>query len=236
MTTNHDELLQHFFAAEMRRTGLLRKLSGFIIGILLLSNILFAFGYFNLPTNAFVNALAIFCLYGTALHHRKLRTSLQRRLSALLGQIHLDWAELNALGLTPEQEELIFTALTKNFTAHSNIHIEMKRGRGRDEKGPSFADSGEHFAQAAQLSDPAEHDQDYVDLEGPLAQGEILVEEANKAYAVRAKQRWELAERQDMDLIEAGVSTLGDLVASGWFENNAKDGAFAELMESTSKE
>ena len=31
---------------------------------------------------------------------------------------------------------------------------------------------------------------------------------------------------------EEGVERLGDLVASGWFERNAKDGALSELMES----
>jgi hypothetical protein len=35
-----------------------------------------------------------------------------------------------------------------------------------------------------------------------------------------------------MDNIEAGVKRLGDLVASGWFEQNAEDGALANLMES----
>ena len=35
-----------------------------------------------------------------------------------------------------------------------------------------------------------------------------------------------------MDNIEEGVSRLGDLVATGWFERNAKDGAVEELMKS----
>jgi hypothetical protein len=35
-----------------------------------------------------------------------------------------------------------------------------------------------------------------------------------------------------MDNIEAGVERLGDLVAAGWFEQNAKDGAVEELMNS----
>ena len=39
-----------------------------------------------------------------------------------------------------------------------------------------------------------------------------------------------LAERRDLDNIEEGVERLGDLVASGWFERNAKDGAVEELM------
>jgi hypothetical protein len=34
-----------------------------------------------------------------------------------------------------------------------------------------------------------------------------------------------------MDMVEAGVERLGDLVASGWFEQNPEDGALAALME-----
>ena len=33
-----------------------------------------------------------------------------------------------------------------------------------------------------------------------------------------------------MDMIEAGVERLGDLVAAGWFEKNVKDGAVNYLM------
>ena len=64
---------------------------------------------------------------------------------------------------------------------------------------------------------------------------EQLVEEANQQYAEEAQRQWDLAERRDMDNVEAGVERLGDLVASGWFERNAKDGAVEELMNSKRK-
>ena len=41
----------------------------------------------------------------------------------------------------------------------------------------------------------------------------------------------EKSEREDQDIIEAGVDNLGELVKSGWFEKNAKDGAMKELYE-----
>jgi hypothetical protein len=61
---------------------------------------------------------------------------------------------------------------------------------------------------------------------------EQLVEEANQQYADEAQRQWDIAEARDMDTIEAGVERLGDLVAAGWFEQNAKDGAVEELMNS----
>lgn len=65
---------------------------------------------------------------------------------------------------------------------------------------------------------------------GPLGTGEVLVEEANESYATQAQERWEASEKADMDMIEAGVERLGDLVAAGWFEKNVKDGAVNDLM------
>ena len=47
-----------------------------------------------------------------------------------------------------------------------------------------------------------------------------------------AQERWEEAERADMDLVEAGVERLGDLVATDWFEKHAKDGAVEDLTGS----
>ena len=80
--------------------------------------------------------------------------------------------------------------------------------------------------------DPNLHEDEYLGLEGELRVSERLVEEANQQYAEQAQQQWEVAEARDLDNIEAGVKRLGDLVASGWFEQNAKDGALSELMES----
>ena len=80
--------------------------------------------------------------------------------------------------------------------------------------------------------DPQLHEEDYLGLEGDLRVAEQLVEEANQHYADEAQRLWDIAEARDMDNIEAGVERLGDLVATGWFERNAKDGAVEELMNS----
>ncbi|MBL6744158.1 MAG: hypothetical protein ISP83_07250, partial [Candidatus Poseidonia sp.] len=49
--------------------------------------------------------------------------------------------------------------------------------------------------------------------------------------AARAQERWDASEKADMDLIEAGVGRLGDLVKTDWFGKNAKDGAVEDLLE-----
>ena len=58
--------------------------------------------------------------------------------------------------------------------------------------------------------------------------------EADKRYAEHAQQRWEEAERNDPDLIEAGVTRLGDLVATDYFEKNHDPGAVSNLTASQS--
>ena len=80
--------------------------------------------------------------------------------------------------------------------------------------------------------DSSVHEGDYEGLEGELGVAEQLVEEANQQYADEAQRQWDIAEARDMDNVEAGVDRLGDLVATGWFERNAKDGAVEELMNS----
>jgi len=69
-----------------------------------------------------------------------------------------------------------------------------------------------------------------------LSRSEHLVGEANAQYEVVANERWKAAEEADLDLIEAGVERLGDLVRTDWLEKNAKDGALDELMGQGQKE
>ena len=106
------------------------------------------------------------------------------------------------------------------------------RTRGEDEKGPAFDTSSASVSADAERVDPALHEEDYTGLEGELRVSEQLVEEANQHYAEEAQRLWDIAEARDMDNIEEGVSRLGDLVATGWFERNPKDGAVEELMKS----
>jgi hypothetical protein len=45
-----------------------------------------------------------------------------------------------------------------------------------------------------------------------------------------SQKRWDTSQRNDPDLIEAGVETLAELVTTDYFEKNSKDGAVDELM------
>ena len=56
-----------------------------------------------------------------------------------------------------------------------------------------------------------------------------MVDLADKQYAKDAAKQWTDSEKNDSDLIEAGVENLGDLIKTGWFDKNSKDGAVNDL-------
>ena len=74
----------------------------------------------------------------------------------------------------------------------------------------------------------------YADLEQDLTVAEQVKAEADKRYAEHAQQRWEEAERNDPDLIEAGVTRLGDLVTTDYFEKNQDSKAVSKLTSDQS--
>ena len=55
-----------------------------------------------------------------------------------------------------------------------------------------------------------------------MTKSEKIVEEANIIAAEDAQKRWERSEANDPELIEAGVTKLGDLVARGHFDGPKK--------------
>ena len=73
-------------------------------------------------------------------------------------------------------------------------------------------------------------------MEDDLRPSELLVTEANLRYEAIAQKRWEDSESSDVDLVEAGVERLGDLVQTDWFEKNAKEGVVQALMDSVKDE
>jgi RecA-family ATPase len=79
----------------------------------------------------------------------------------------------------------------------------------------------------------AEEREEYQGLEEELTVAQQVKAEADLRYAEHAQQRWEEAERNDPDLIEAGVERLGDLVATDYFEKNHDPNAVSKLMEET---
>ena len=162
------------------------------------------------------------------------RTTLQERLTRLLNSIEFGWEELNGLDLNPSEADHLHVAFSTTAGRIATNETQL-RPRGSDEKGPAFDRSETTVDPAKQRVDPAIHEADYIGLEGDLGVAETLVEEANHRYAEEAQRQWAKSEARDMDNIEAGVKRLGDLVASGWFEANAEDGALTKLMEESSE-
>ena len=159
------------------------------------------------------------------------KKTLHHRLTKLIDAIEFGWEELNGLDLNQhEADELhhAFTATTVGRVSANKTHL---RTRGTDEKGPAFDRSEAAVDVNVARVDPSDHEGDYEGLEDELRVAEQLVEEANQHYAEEAQRQWDIAEQRDMDMVEAGVERLGDLVASGWFEQHPEDGALAALME-----
>ena len=107
---------------------------------------------------------------------------------------------------------------------------EYLRNRGQDEKGPSFHQNDSLFSTKKSIVIPVSNEV-YQNLDSDITEGEKLVNSADLIYFENAKEQWKKSEREDQDIIEAGVDNLGELVKSGWFEKNAKDGAMKELYE-----
>ena len=163
---------------------------------------------------------------------RHQKKTLQERLGALLASIEFGWDELHGLDLNTAEADHLHLAFSATTLGRITTNESYLRTRGSDEKGPAFDEAEAPINASKQRVDPLLHEEDYVGLEGELRVAEQLVEEANQQYADEAQRQWDIAEAQDMDNIEAGVKRLGDLVATGWFERNAKDGAVEEVMNS----
>ena len=170
-----------------------------------------------------------FVMMWLSLHQKK---TLQDRLGALLASIEFGWDEFHGLDLNSAEADHLHIAFAATTLGRTTTNESYLRTRGSDEKGPAFDEAEAAISASKQRVDPLLHEEDYVGLEGELRVAEQLVEEANQQYADEAQRQWDIAEARDMDNIEAGVKRLGDLVATGWFEQNAKDGAVEELMNS----
>ena len=135
----------------------------------------------------------------------------------------------------PSRNRLVLAAEAGTF---SELQVKKNTGaiRGHDEKGFTGGKKAKPLDAAALRRDASESEGDYVGLEGELRRSEHLVEEANARYEEAAGKQWKAAEEADIDLIEAGVERLGDLVQTDWFEKNAKNGAVDEVMGQGQKE
>jgi hypothetical protein len=107
------------------------------------------------------------------------------------------------------------------------------RTRGKDARGFTGGVI-ESELDGEQAIRPVSKEDQYSELEQALTITEQVKAEADKRYAEHAQQRWEEAERNDPDLIEAGVTRLGDLVATDYFEKNHDPSAVSTLTASQS--
>ena len=89
--------------------------------------------------------------------------------------------------------------------------------RGRDPRGPAKGKGADTFEKSLARVDAMTPHPELEGLEGELTKSEKIVEEANIIAAEDAQKRWERSEANDPELIEAGVTKLGDLVARGHF-------------------
>ena len=163
-----------------------------------------------------------------AANHRK---ALQREESLLrLLEVNLDLFEGH-----PYRQRLIVAAQNDSF---EELQVRKNKGvvRGQDEKGFTGGRKAQPLDSNANRRDVSHSDGNYEGLEGELRRSEHLVNEANTQYEKKANEQWQASEASDVDLIEAGVERLGDLVQTEWFEKNAMDGAVDELMGQGQKE
>ena len=224
-------LIEHFFVQE--RAGR-KKLLFAIWGIVILTDIFVLIAYLQgMDVYRIIQFLTVPLVLAVAvqwLSSHRIKT-LQRRLGTLLDSIEFGWEELNGLDLDQKEADHLHQAFAASNIGRIATNESYLRTRGGDEKGPAFDKTETSVDPNHVRVDPSLHEADYEDLEGDLRVSEKLVEEANQYYATVAQRQWDIAEKRDMDMAEEGVERLGDLVASGWFERNQKDGALRELME-----
>ena len=131
---------------------------------------------------------------------------------------------------TRNSVERKLTKLFGNIPQRITSNSEMTRTRGDDEKGPTWGKQDGVFGEVTDYRDAVEHGKVFDGLEGELNKSEKLIKNANENYSEMAQRRWEKAQSNDPDLVEAGVETLAELVTTDYFEKNSKDGAVEELM------
>lgn len=213
---------------EQRRRQAKRVLFGLLIGLVLIAGWCIENGCNTGVVLICTAILFTMLLLVNAANHRK---ALQREESLLrLLEVNLDLFEGH-----PYRQRLIVAAQNDSF---EELQVRKNKGvvRGQDEKGFTGGRKAQPLDSNANRRDVSHSDGNYEGLEGELRRSEHLVNEANTQYEKKANEQWQASEASDVDLIEAGVERLGDLVQTEWFEKNAMDGAVDELMGQGQKE
>ena len=202
------------------------------------SSVLVFFVFDLLSIDGFYLLMILFLQLMTILLQIFIWNMSEKKRVILLEKILLDfdssWEVVRESVRTDEEVDLLYQAFTKvHFQVPESISPRMQRAS--DEKGPSWGKEEATLSPNVGRRDAIESSSMYDGLDGPLQIGEKIVEEANQKYAQEAQIRWEEAEKNDADLIEAGVERLGDLLRTDWFEKNSEDGAVARLMSNNNQ-
>ena len=154
------------------------------------------------------------------------RSTANKWIEEMLSTLHVDIDEFEGT-LTLER------VLEQVNMQTIDVETNPVRTRGGDERGFTGGVIESDLDEEQAIRPVSKHDR-YEDLEQELTIAEQVKAEADQRYAEHAQQRWEEAERNDPDLIEAGVTRLGDLVATDYFEKNHDPEAVSKLTSSQS--
>tara|TARA_B100000459_G_scaffold85401_1_gene47823 strand:- start:2383 stop:3045 length:663 start_codon:yes stop_codon:yes gene_type:complete len=154
------------------------------------------------------------------------RSTANKWIEEMLSELHIDIDDFEgALTLERVLEQVNMQTI--------EVEKNPVRTRGKDIRGFTGGVLESELDEQQAIRPVSEHDA-YADLEQDLTVAEQVKAEADKRYAEHAQQRWEEAERNDPDLIEAGVTRLGDLVTTDYFEKNQDSKAISKLTSDQS--
>ena len=154
------------------------------------------------------------------------RSTANKWIEEMLSELHIDIDDFEgALTLERVLEQVNMQTI--------EIEKNPVRTRGKDIRGFTGGVLESDLDEQQAIRPVSKHDV-YADLEQDLTVAEQVKAEADKRYAEHAQQRWEEAERNDPDLIEAGVTRLGDLVTTDYFEKNQDSKAISKLTSDQS--
>ena len=154
------------------------------------------------------------------------RSTANKWIEEMLSELHIDIDDFEgALTLERVLEQVNMQTI--------KVEKNPVRTRGKDVRGFTGGVLESDLDEQQAIRPVSKHDV-YADLEQDLTIAEQVKAEADKRYAEHAQQRWEEAERNDPDLIEAGVTRLGDLVTTDYFEKNQDSKAISKLTSDQS--
>ena len=195
------------------------------VSVLLLGGVSALAGYMLTSSIMIAATCLLFGQIVSFIDYFRLRKATDVWIEEMLSDLHIDIDDLDG-HITPA---LVLEQWEREMKKQRTNPLMT---RGNDERGftPGILES--------ELDSENEYrtveDDAYEGLEAELSVAQQVKAEADQRYAEHAQERWEKAEQNDPDLIEAGVKRLGDLVATDYFERNHDSNAVSKLMEDQS--